>query len=246
MSFDMKGIKMKIDKIKDTRDTNGRAWLVYDVPPKDGRLRINISSRSVGNRTANEADCSVTIKNLTLKEHDAVVSMVNEQSYLRVKDGRLHAYTVHKPLPDAVDDPIVAPHWVKSTDELVKHGNYPKENGQRMPGIVISHLGAGIGERHFDNADTVKRNIEAVESCGFVCLRSKRFEDGTYDEKWVLHSLYCAKGPLKEFLDSLKVKADTYWHTVADAACDFLVKAMGIRFGTMDITIQRWALTCGD
>lgn len=234
---------MKIDKVEDLRDTGGRAWLVYDGPPDDKRPKIQIGSHRYTSKEA--TGCSVTVNNLTLKEHDALLAMLRGESYLRVVNGRLHAYHAYEELPDPVKDPIIAPHWVKLKDELVKYGNYPKENGWHSPGIIISYLGAGIGGRHFDNAETFKRNVEAVESCGFVCLRSKRLEEGTYDEKWVLHSLWSARGPLKEFLNQVEYR-DAYWHAKADAACTFLAREMGIRFGTMDIVIQRWALTCGD
>lgn len=244
---------MKIDHCKDNRDTGGRAWLVYDGPPHDERLHITVTSRSMGKRVTDEdlkaANCSVTISNLTHKEHDAVMSMINGQSYLLVKDGRLHAYHVHQALPEPIEDPVVAAHWSKSANGLVKYGGCPDGEGWHMPGIVISYLGAGIGECHFDRKDEAKRNIEAVEDCGFVCLRSKRLGEGLYDEQWVLHSLYSAKGRLKAFLDELKSSKDgkrMHWHSEAEAACEFLVKKVGIRFGTMDITIQRWALTCGD
>lgn len=71
-----------------------------------------------------------------------------------------------------------------------------------------------------------------------MCLRSRRGDDGGYWEQWVLHFLEAARGDLEQHLKALP--SGTAWHARAEAAAKFVAKH--VRFGSLDITIQRWAL----
>ena len=204
-----------------------RAWLVYPENLDDKRPKIRWALKSNDGR--------VDIVALTKKEVAAVESFINGNSYLRCVNGRLHAYSVNEPLPDAETDPLLGPHWSKG--EVKKFGGLEQETGWHLPGIVITALGAGIDG---DHAEARRReNQKRVQDCGFTCLRSPRGDDGMYWEQWVLYSLSAAKGPLAEFVAANR-KLD--WKQSANAACEFLVRDMGIQFGAMDVTIQRWAL----
>lgn len=39
---------------------------------------------------------------------------------------------------------------------------------------------------------------------------------------------------------------DRKWFEEVEEAARFLTIDLGVRYGSLDITIQRWALTCGD
>ncbi len=218
---------MKVDRLEPKHSP--RAWLSYDdYPQDDQRPKIRWVCKSSEGR--------VEIADLTKKEVEAVEAFINGTSYIRCVNGRLHAYSVNEPLPDAETDPLLGPHW-SSKGEVKKFGGLEQETGWNLPGIVITALGAGIDG---DHAEARRReNQKRVQDCGFTCLRSPRGNDGMYWEQWVLHFLSAAKGPLADFVAANK-KLD--WKQSANAACEFLVRDMGIQFGSMDVTIQRWAL----
>lgn len=208
-----------------------REWLRYDPNPADDKRPPIRYSLLASER--------VEFSGLTPKEREAVEAFLNGGSYIRCVDGRLHAYDVWKSLPDPIDDPICGPHWEVAPEEK-QFGGFPESEGWHSPGIIISDLGASYGEC----TETARRkNQNKVEDCGFVCLRSRRAHDGRYWEQWVLHGLMCAKGPLKEHMAK---HPKLNWHQQAEEACRFLARDLGVRFGSMDITIQRWALCCPD
>lgn len=45
--------------------------------------------------------------------------------------------------------------------------------------------------------------------------------------------------PLGEFVKEYR---HLEWRALANSACEFLARDMGIQFGSMDVTVQRWAL----
>lgn len=224
---------MKVDTVEPKQSP--REWLAYpENEDDDKRPKIKWVFKSSEGR--------VDIAGMTPKEVEAVESFIVGSSYIRCVNGRLHAYHAWEPLPDAEADPICGPHW--GTDGTTKEfGGLGDEKGWNSPGITITGLGAGIENTYGDAAESRKRNQKRVQDCGFVCLRSPRSKDGQYWEQWVLHSLFFAKGPLREHVDKLK---ELDWKQQAEAACRFIAQDLGIRFGSMDITIQRWALCCPD
>lgn len=194
-----------------------REWLAW--PVKDDRPRIRWTSLS------NE---QITITGLTKKEREAFEAFLAGASYIRCVDGRLHAYHSWLPLPNAVHDPICGPHW-EATAEPKQFGGIPASEGWHSPGLILTGLEAGMQK--------------LVEACGFVCLRSRRALDGKYWEQWVLHFMDAAKGPLEQHM---REHAKLSWHEKAEEACRFLAIDLRVRFGSLDITIQRWALACPD
>ena len=204
-----------------------RCWLKWpDTPQSDDRPAIRWTSKG-------GSEGSLELAGLTGNELDAMEGFLNGTSYVRCIDGRLHAYHAHEPLPPLEADPLIGPHW-ESTAEHKEFGGIPTTEGWHSPGLVITGLGAGIRE-----PDDRLRNMQTVMEFGFVCLRSQRGDDGKYWEQWVLHFLEAARGRLQEHLAGLPDK-EKDWHTRANAAAKFVAER--VHFGSLDITIQRWAL----
>lgn len=207
--------------------TEDRCWLKWK--PDDSRPRMKWGMRS---------NKSITIDNLTEREVQAFEGFLNGTCYVKCEQGRLFAYDVHETLPDPVHDPLIAPHFDSCAHKQL--GGMCDESGWHSPGIAISHLGAG-------RPDSYRRSAQQLTECGFDCLRSRRGPSGQYWEQWVLHSLWRAQGPLRKFMDDWKSTAEhKSWRTEVDAAARFIAVDMEVSFGTLDIVIQRWALTVGD
>lgn len=213
---------MQVDQAPTHQDD--RCWLKWPVADTRPKVRQSGSSRKP------KGESSVNISGLTVSEFDAIESFLKGGSYLRVIDGRLHAYDVYEPLPDPETDPIIAPHF----DARISYealGKVPSGEGWHSPGIVLSHL---VGN--------AAKDARKLKSWGFSCMRSPRGRCGGYWEQYVLHGMWQAKGDLKKHMDGL---GKLSWSQEAESACKFVVDQR-IRFGTLDITIQRWALACPD
>lgn len=221
---------MQVDKLPPIKH---REWLTSEQKDDRPKMRYTVKMRS------EKEPSSITIGNLTAAEVDAVDAFLNGLTYLRCIDGRLHAYSVLEDLPKPEDDPICGPHW-RTNGEVKQWGGIPDSEGWHSPGIIITGVGAGLDKSREHLVNEHKRRLDY---CGFVCLRSPRGRDGRYWEQWVLPGLWHAKGQLKAFLNKLP---ETTWHQQANAACQYIAQDMGISFGSMDITIQRWALVHAD
>ena len=208
-----------------------REWLKWPAP--DNRDPIRATSTSYRRGTANN---QITLSGLTDRELDAVQQFLLGLSYLGCFKGRLHAYSVTEPLPKAEDDPLLAPHW-ESDGTMKEYGGRPVGEGSHSPGIIIEHVGAGARSRR--ETESSKATLTA---CGFTCLRSPRGDDGRFWEQWVLHGLWQAKGPFEKYLKALEIND---WHREAEVAARFIARDLNVKFGSLDITIQRWAL-CND
>jgi hypothetical protein len=224
----------QVDVLPPTPAKKEREWLVWpEKPAEDKRPPIRWIMR---------ARDQVNVVGMTPKEVEAIEGFLAGKTYLRTIDGRLHAYDVHKPLPDAEDDPICGPHWEASA-EVKQWGGPPPGSGWHCPGLILTGLNAGISPNPIvDFKAMADRNQKLVEECGFVCLRSRRGRDGKYWEQWVLHGMMCAEGPLKQHLSQFKGYKKLSWHAEAEEACRFLSRDLQINFGSLDITVQRWAL----
>lgn len=219
-----------------------RCWLKY--PVTDRRDKVRIGSQSYPGGDTGETNARVEFVNLTRKERDALESFMLGGSYVRCVNGRIHAFHAWEPLPGPEEDPLLAPHW--KPGEVKQFGGVPMGEGWHSPGITITALGAGIPVDSAVGATRQAENQQRVVDCGFECLRSRRGKDGRYWEQWVLHGLWAAKGPLKDHLEQWHKTHQPHWHLDVEEAARFLTVDLRIAFGSMDVTIQRWALTCDD
>lgn len=212
-----------------------RCWLEQIVPDKRPPLR---STMSGGNPPR------IEFGGLTAKELEAFRSFENGASYLRVIDGRLHAYHVHEELPGPEEDPLIGPHW-PANGEVKQYGGPKPGEGWHSPGIIITAVGAGRSS----DEDRVQSQRTLTE-CGFDCLRSPRGEDGRYWEQWVLHYMLAAKGPLAAALKEWRARAkkgdynQVNWWAEVEEAARIITRDLHVHYGSLDITIQRWALSC--
>lgn len=219
-----------IDPLPPIPGRRERCWLKWpDKLAPDERTPIRWSSKS--------SRGELTVSGLTPRELEAMEAFIRGTSYVRCVEGRLHAYDAHEPLPTPEEDPLMGPHW-SASGEPKQWGGITSGEGWHSPGLIITALGAGIDRNAPFGKDQAARNQALVESFGFVCLRSRRGDDGGYWEQWVLHFLEAARGDLEQHLKTLP--PGTGWHERAEAAAGFIAKH--IRFGSLDITIQRWAL----
>jgi hypothetical protein len=223
---------MQVDPISPQRI---RCWLEQTVPDNRPPLRhASITQQRDG------AASSITFSGLTKKELDAFLAFETGGSYIRVIDGRLHAYHSWEQLPDAEGDPLLAPHW--GGTGVKEFGGLPADEGWHSPGIIATGIGSGCR-----NDDGRKQSYDVLTECGFVCLRSPRGADGRYWEQWVLHFMLAAKGRLKEHLSKwrvLQTQDKHLWYAEAEEACRYITHDLNVHYGSLDITIQRWALTC--
>ena len=212
-----------------------RCWLSETIPDTRPQIRHNMI------RSCRGDDNAISFEHLTEKERQAFEAFEIGQSYLRIINGRLHAYHVHEPLPGPEPDPLMAPHW-PSDGTIKQFGGPPRSEGWHMPGIHITALGAGSR-----SDDERKRSQDTLIECGFICLRSPRGDDGRHWEQWVLHFMNAAKGRLADHMKGWRGtnKKHDWWAEVEEAA-RYITRDLNVHYGSLDITIQRWALGCGD
>ncbi len=217
----------QIDCLPPISTVSPRSWLSWpDRPQQDDRPAIRWTSKG-------GSSGGINLVGLTAKELKAMEAFLNGTSYVRCIDGRLHAWNAHEPLPPPECDPLIGPHW-NSTGERKVWGGVPSGKGWHSPGFVITALGVGLS-----TAEARRSNIKMAIEFGFHCLRSQRGQDGKYWEQWTLHFLEMARGRLREYLDGLPSKVGG--HERVDVAAAFV--AEHIHFGSLDVTIQRWALS---
>jgi len=198
-----------------------REWMPWREPETRPPIRYRTTTRS------RDGECEITLSKLTRSELEAVEAFLIGQRYLGCFKGRLYSYDVHGRLPGPLDDPLMSQHWDSEPEEK-QYGGPPEGKGIYSPGIVITAVGAGGGRGE------PKRSYEILTECGFVCLRSPKGPGGKHWEQWVLHSLACANGPLKEHLAG----REKDWKKNAEDAASYLATTQRVAFGTLDITIQ--------
>lgn len=224
-----------------TRKTGeDRSWLTWPVEPvDDGRKPIHRSGLS--SRPGKYAG-TITLENLSPKEIEAIEGFLNGTQYIKIQDGRLHTFSVYEEYPTPEPDPICGPHWSKFETPVKWSDTVTHNNKWDSPALILHGLAAGVPEARYEKE--YKKSADTLTRCGFECLRSRRALSGQYWEYWVLYRLSGAKGPLKKLVDEFPGK----WDRTArvEEACRFITHDLGVRYGSLDATVQRWALCCED
>ncbi len=162
--------------------------------------------------------------------------------WMRVVNGKPEFIKSYHPLPDPITDEHMFPFWRQSTEDEEKHPqNYELFNHESFgdyesPSISIRYLCGFSYSR-----EKYKEVAERLESFGFQCMRSKRGDGGHYWEIWFLIGLFMAKGELEEF-----VSRGANHKEKLKEALEFLRADRGISFGTLDVSVQRLALSNPD
>ena len=192
-----------------------------NVKPKQKAVRISSSGNG-----------KKELSNLTDEEMDLVEGMVCGQYFLTVNEnGRLEAINRREELPSPIKDVELLPFWrtIANGHAQLELFKVPIER-YSLPDIIIRHL-CGY---HYSPENYVIQ-AERLESYGFECLRSRRGRDGRFDEAWMLHSLWSAKGDLATAISEKKDYK---------VAISFLCN--NVIFGTLDIAFQRAAMPIPD
>lgn len=185
---------------------------------------------------------SASIGGLDSKEMEQFEGAMHGHYWITVSQlGRLRAIPTYKELPPPHEDTMMQPFWrpaipeVETQMELFEFGPVHPYN---IPSITIQHL---CGYRY--TAENYKSEAERLLTWGFECLRSRRREDGQYYELWLLPSLSFAKAELKAELDTVK-EGEGKLHLQLEKAVNFLCRKSS--FGTLDVSVQRAAMTLTD
>lgn len=158
--------------------------------------------------------------------------------------GRLLHVPRHKELPAPATDESMHPFWQPSTETRgVQLELFPLfgEDGQpghhNSPSFTIQSL---CGYNYTPNNYRIQ--AECLASFGFQCLRSQRDPlTGQFWEIWYLPGAWAASGRLREAIadSGLKDGAEKVRFIVT-----FLCR--NVQFGTLDVAVQRAAMTIRD
>ncbi|MBY0309915.1 hypothetical protein K2Q16_02080 [Patescibacteria group bacterium] len=162
----------------------------------------------------------------------------------RGDDGRLEHVPFYKALPAAAEDASMHPFWQAPVSSVgVQMEMFPLyecgDTGHRFTdsSIIIQSL---CGYEYTE--DRYRSNATILEECGFVCLRSRRDpQQGQFWELWFLPGTWAAAGKLRA---AIKASGANTPNEKTKAAVEFL--QTHVRFGTLDVSVQRLALTISD
>lgn len=179
----------------------------------------------------------VDIAGLAEGEREAIEGALNGQHWITVRDGRIVTIPARETPPTTVDEEML-PFWrafdnkqVGLQLKLVEFG--PIKEGF-SPAIFIQSL---CGYNY--TPETYRLDAAVLEEYGFICMRSRRGEDGKYWEVWYLPGLWAARGRLREALGADRAPE----RKKLERALDFFQsRKCQMTFGTLDVAIQRLAM----
>lgn len=141
----------------------------------------------------------------------------------------------HRPLPEVKPDLHIEPYFGAGQRWVPRE--FSKAEHAWSPHFDLAHLGAGYDGPDRPQ-DVYEREARKVESWGFYCLRSRRGPGGRYWEIWRLNGYWSAENELARFCKQTeKLSCEDRIRAVVDWLC------RNVRFGTLDVSIQRAALT---
>lgn len=205
-------------------------FLEWPEVDKREPIRITSSCKNADQFGGSNRGGYVTLSYLQPEEVDAFYALSIGNCYVAVVDGRIRTWQMYETPPTPKADPIIGPHWNKAPGNEIKVGAVPTGEGWHTPTIYVHH-------------PQNEKAVETLESYGAICLRSRRLEEGKYWETYVLHT-WRLTGRLKEHVDELEKKLGSKlsWSARAEVIARYVAKTA--QSGSVDIVIQRWALTC--
>lgn len=166
-------------------------------------------------------------------EPDDIEAMVGGCAWLSVIEGQTVRIPRYKQLPEQIEDEQILP-FFNGCGLSYKYIDFNYGHNW-SPSFIISHLcGYEYTPGRYD------KEAEKLQSYGFVCMRSKRNDDGKYWEQWVLHGYWSAQGDLKVFFDTYVKKLDTDAEKISTTVSWF---CKNCSFGTLDVSAQKAAMT---
>lgn len=181
------------------------------------------------------------------EEISSVDGVANGYNWMTIQDGVPKFVSVYESLPEPAVDDEMLPFWRKLSEEhestqleLFDLGTEKLQNSS--PSFIVQHL---CGYRY--TSDNYRYNAELLESYGFECLRSRRRANGRFWEVWLLPGTWAAKGELQEVLSLVTDPGSDYQKAEkkkVEKTIDFLCRK--VDFGTLDVCVQRAAMTVDD
>lgn len=199
--------------------------------------RVRVASASY-----NPDGNAVTFSGLTKEEAALLIGLAAGTQWIRVWHGRVEALPVYQQPPDPVQDPILPNGWQGGGAKFHLDPGPARLDIRHFcakpalcPSIVIQHL-CGYGY----TPERYKKIAVDLVRWGFDCCRSRRGQNGRFWEIWYLPSLWTAQAELKEAMGDLSGNTEVS----LDKAIRFLCRT--IAFGTLDVNVQRAAMTMDD
>lgn len=199
------------------------------------RMRITSSHMAGG---------TLTLSGIPEELFEKVEGVINGHQWMLVENGVPRFASARAPLPDPRVDDELLPYWQSDVQrqyrlEGLVFGN--EERGYHSPSFMVSHL-CGY---HY-TPEKYREQAELLESYGFVCMRSRRGDDGQFWEIWYLPGAWAAKGALKERVTEVRTLATVdnlakSTRRETDAVVAFLCR--NASFGSLDVVIQRAAMS---
>jgi hypothetical protein len=156
-----------------------------------------------------------------------------------VEEGRLKVSFTKKELPTPADDVEMMPFWRKAENQEAAMQTVLFDVDTQIENLVSPHFLIQSLCGYGYTPESYKNNAERLESYGFECMRSRRGIDGRFWEIWYLPGLWASKGELKEYL----IRNGNREGTTKDAIY-WLCKT--VKFGTLDVSVQRAAMCIND
>ena len=189
---------------------------------------IQVASRGAG---------GFSLRNVSPEEMDKLEAMALGHAWCMVVNGRLQSQSRWEPLPKPAADETMMPFWQPISPgraQLELRGIETPPGAQA--GIMIQSL---CGYEY--SPENYRLESEKLERYGFVCLRSRRGEDGRFWEVWHLPGLWSAEDELKDALQLIRERDEA---KRVDTAVSFLCQH--VRFGSLEVFWQRAAMVIED
>ena len=177
---------------------------------------------------------TVTFKGLSSEENEKMQGVANGMWWVKIVEGKAVFMPAYKQLPPPIEDEEVLPFWGPRQSVRFEVFEISSNKHHNDTSIIIQSICA-----YSYSSENYKGKSEKLESYGFDCLRSRRGNDGQYWEIWYLPGLWAAKGSLQAVISPTKDEKKKI-----QKALDFL--ATDIRFGSLDLCVQRMAMSHPD
>lgn len=179
----------------------------------------------------------VDIGGLVDGEREAIEGALNGHYWITVRDGRIQKIPARETPLSEVDEGML-PFW-RAFDQ--------KQEGLQLKLVEFEPIKEGYSPAIFIQSlcgynytpATYRHDAAVLEEYGFICMRSRRSEDGRYWEIWYLPGLWAAKGRLKEALGAERASEKKKLERAFDF---FHSRKCQVTFGTLDVTVQRMAM----
>jgi len=231
----------------------------HDDRPK---VRVALSGGSYHGK----GELHIDIHGLDQRELELMQGAMHGHQWVTCINGRIEHIPSYRELPSPVDDEVMLPFWrrprIEEEPVQLDLFYFDRLPDYMSPSITIKNL-CGY---HY-SAQSYQLYAGQLLQWGFECMRSQRDDRGQFHEHWFLPGLWAAKEELKTAIDALDPFAternsteeflrdmlttrkkrrpprslNTRRKRELETAISFLCHR--VQFGTLDVSIQRAAMT---